>query len=220
MIDYPGKLASVIFLGRCNFRCGFCHNADLVLRPEEIPKFDVDSIFKYLEKKKEWVEGICVTGGEPTLQKGLPELLKKLKARKLAIKLDTNGTTPKILKKLIDDGLVDYVAMDIKTSKEKYEEATGVKVNLENIQESIDLIKSSGLEYEFRTTAVPSLVTVKEVEAISKWLGKDTKKYVIQQFFPVKVIDEKYYNEKPYLTPEIEELVEVAKKIISNVESR
>ncbi|PLW80359.1 anaerobic ribonucleoside-triphosphate reductase activating protein [Candidatus Woesearchaeota archaeon] len=220
MLDYPGKLVSVIFLGRCNFRCGFCHNADMVIRPDEIPRFDIESIFRYLEKKKDWMDGVCVSGGEPTLHKELPELLRKIKEIGLEVKLDSNGTNPEMLKSMIEEGLIDYIAMDIKTSREKYELGAGVKVNMENIQKSIDLIKSSGVDYEFRTTIVPEVVTKEDMEKIAEWLGSDTKRYCLQQFVPMKVIEEKYYDVTPYLKGVLEEMGEIARKIIPEVEVR
>lgn len=220
MIDYPGHICSIIFLGRCNFRCGYCHNPDLVTRPDKIPRFDIDSIFNFLEKKKNWITAVCVTGGEPTLQKQLPEFLKRLKDINLKIKLDTNGTNPEMLKKMIKQKLVDYIAMDIKASKDNYQKATKVKVNIKNIEESIDLIKSSDLDYEFRTTITPDLIDEKEIEKITRWLKKDTKTYCLQQFVPVKVLDEKYLDIDPYLKPDLEKMKKIAEKTISKVELR
>lgn len=220
MLDYPGKIVSVIFLGRCNFRCGFCHNADMVLRPDEIPRFDEESIFKYLKKRANWLNGVCVTGGEPTLHSDLPQLLKKIKELGLDVKLDSNGTNPKLLKEIIDANLVDYLAMDIKTSKERYSEGVGVKVNIAQIDESINIIKNSGVDYEFRTTVVPEIVTKQDVEKIASWLGSDTKKYCLQQFVPIKVLDEKYYKVTPYLKPDLIEMGEIARTVITDVEVR
>lgn len=219
MLDYPGKIVSVIFTAGCSFRCGFCHNPELVNNDERLIPFEEEKVLDYLEGRKNWLDGVCITGGEPTLEKELPTLMKKIKKIGLMIKLDTNGTNPKMLKEIIDEKLADYLAMDIKTSKEKYEKACGVKVDMKKIQESIDLIKESGIDYEFRTTAVPTLVDTEDIREISEWIG-DVNIFAIQQFVPIKTLDEKYSEIHHYHIPVLNEMAEIARKKIKNVEVR
>lgn len=219
MLDYPGKISAVIFTGGCNFRCGFCHNPELVNNDPRLTPFDEDYVLEYLEEKRRWIDGVCITGGEPTLEKDMPLLLRKIKDLGLLVKFDTNGTNPEMLKVLIDGKLVDYVAMDIKNSKEKYEKTCEVKINMDNIQKSIDLIMSSSVDYEFRTTIVPGVVDKEDVEKISEWISK-AKKYAIQQFVPIKTLNPKYANIEHYHTPILNAMGEIAKKKIKEVEVR
>ncbi len=219
MLDYPGKIAAVIFTGGCNFRCGFCHNPELVNNDPRLTPFEEDYVLGVLEEKKKWIDGVCITGGEPTLEKDMPQLIKKIKDLGLLVKFDTNGTNPVMLKQLIDEKLVDYVAMDIKTSKEKYEQACEVKVNMDNIEKSIGIIMASDVEYEFRTTAVPGIVDKNDIEQISEWI-KGAKKYAIQQFIPIKTLNPKYADTHHYHIPVLKEMGEIAKKNIKEVEVR
>lgn len=195
MLDYPGKLSACIFLSRCNFRCPYCHNVELVNDDVRLIPFDNEKIFDYLKKKKEWMDGVVISGGEPTLHAGLVELCEKIKKIGYSIKLDTNGTNPKMLKQLIDSKLVDYVAIDIKSSKEKYDEATNVKSNIDAISESVNMLIKGDVDYEFRTTVLPGLVDISDMKKIGEWI-KGAKRYYIQQFIPIKTLNETYI-EKP-----------------------
>lgn len=182
LIDYPGHLAATVFTVGCNFRCPFCHNPELV----SSIKYNVSSIleadfFKFLEDRKGKLEGICITGGEPTIQPDLPEFIKKIKNLGYKVKLDTNGTRPDVLRRLFAENLLEYVAMDIKSDLKNYEKTANSKVDLERIKLSTELIRNSGIDYEFRTTAVPSLHKVEDFIKIGKWL-KGSKKYVLQAF--------------------------------------
>ncbi len=196
LIDYPGHLCAIIWTVGCNFRCPFCYNRDLVFgNVERIPERE---IFAYLKKRKGILEAVEITGGEPTLQNDLYEFISKIKKLGYLVKLDSNGTHPQALERLFNAKLVDYIAMDIKAPPQKYRRLTGVEnVNLDNIETSIKIIKNKALDYEFRTTVVPGLLTKDDIVAIAKWL-KGAKKYVLQQFeAPPHLIDE-HFKEAPY----------------------
>ena len=181
-LDYPRHLAATIFLGGCNMRCLFCHNASLVLRPDSQPVIPTEEVLSYLTKRRGVLEGVCITGGEPTLYKELPLFIKQIKDIGLKVKLDTNGTNPAMMKELIDNGLIDYVAMDIKNSREKYIQTAGNKdISLDKINESISLLLSNIIDYEFRTTVVKELHTKNDMESIGSWI-KGAKAYYLQAY--------------------------------------
>lgn len=181
LIDYPEHLACVLFAHGCNLRCPFCHNAPLVTFNPASP-MDMSVISDFLEKRKGILEGICLTGGEPLMQKDCLDFLRYLRKFGFKIKLDTNGFFPKELKIAIDEKLVDYIAMDIKACKENYPLAVGNEnIDISPIYESIDIIKNSSIDYEFRTTAVKGLHKIDEFSEIANWI-KGAKKYFIQQF--------------------------------------
>ena len=142
--DYPGTISATVFLGSCNFRCPYCHNKELVLDPEGLPNFPMDYVMNFLDSRKDWLEGICVTGGEPLLHRDLGDFLSVLKTRGLSVKLDTNGSFPSRLEALIQKDLVDSIAMDVKAPMDRYEEVTRTKVDKEKIQKSIEIIMHSG----------------------------------------------------------------------------
>ena len=174
LLDYPGYLACTAFTGACNFRCPFCHNAPLVLSPDACEHITEEEFFSFLASRKGRLEGVCITGGEPTLQPDLPEFLAKIKAMGFLIKLDTNGYRPEVLKRLLDTHLVDTVAMDIKNSKEAYALTAGLPdktFSIEKIEESIRLLLTSGIPHEFRTTVVAELHDVSRMKGIGKWLS-------------------------------------------------
>ena len=158
LLDYPGHVAATLFTGGCNFRCPFCHNSNLILNPTSSSLISEDEIFHFLKKRKNILSGICITGGEPTLQTDLAEFIKKLKSLEYKIKLDTNGYHPKILSDLLDQNLLDYIAMDIKSGYSNYSDICGISnFNITPITESISVIENSGINYEFRTTVVNEL---------------------------------------------------------------
>ncbi len=187
LLDFPGKVACTLFLQGCNFRCPFCHNSDLLPHKGEECMTE-EAFLKFLESRKGLLDGVAITGGEPTGQPGLPELIGKIKALGFAVKLDTNGTNPKMLTDLVEAGLVDYVAVDVKNSPEKYAETVGLpSLKLDKIAESLAFLISSEVDYEFRTTLVAQFHTEKDVEAIGQWLtslvpGKKPKKLFLQSF--------------------------------------
>ncbi len=171
LLDYPEHIAATVFTGGCNFRCPFCHNGELVLDPAGQPSIAEEEVLSYLKKRQGILQGVCVTGGEPTLQKDLKEFLRKIKELGYPIKLDTNGYMPGVLWNLLQEHLIDYVAMDIKASRENYARAAGLKnMDLSRIEESIGILKSSGIPYEFRTTVVKGIHTVGEFEEIGRWI--------------------------------------------------
>ena len=193
MVDYPGKIATTVFTMGCNFRCPFCHNPELVIGPQlSVHNNDIEKIFfNFLEKRKGKLEAVCITGGEPTLQSDLIEFMQKIKEAGYLVKLDTNGTRPDIIKKAIDENVVDYIAMDIKNSLKKYNETVGgVGVDLDRIKMSVNLIKNSGIDYEFRTTVVPGIHIEKDFNEIAKWLN-GSKKYSLQVYRDFKILDPK-----------------------------
>ena len=181
LLDFPGHTACTVFTGACNFRCPFCHNASLVLHPDGLPAMPESELFAFLEKRKKLLDGVAVTGGEPTLQPDLPDFLRRIRELGYAVKLDTNGGRPEVLKRILDAGLADYAAMDIKSSPEHYEQAAGVSGILDAVKESVELLRRSGVPHEFRTTAVKNLHTAEDFRSIGKWLGGEAR-YFIQSY--------------------------------------
>ena len=197
LIDYPGKVAATVFTLGCNFRCPFCYSSELVL-PEKVkkqPRISEDSFFAFLKKRRKLLDGIVICGGEPTAHKDLPEFIKKIKELGFLVKLDTNGYLPNVLEKLLQKKLLDYVAMDIKAPKEKYEKYSGVKINLLKIEKSIRLLNSSAknIDYEFRTTVAPGLKE-KDIFKIVEWIISssdnlgEAPKYFLQEFSDKKEV--------------------------------
>jgi len=199
LIDYPGRLAATVFLIGCDFRCPFCYSSELVL-PEKIknqPRIPEKEFFKFLKERKGLLEGVTICGGEPCINKDLPQFCKKIKKHGYLVKLDTNGSKPEMLKNLIGKKLIDYVAMDIKASQEKYAKAIGVKLNIKKIQKSINILKDREIDFEFRTTIVPTIHQKEDILKIARWI-KPARKYFLQNFRPEKTIDPSFENIKPY----------------------
>ncbi|MCX6761951.1 MAG: anaerobic ribonucleoside-triphosphate reductase activating protein [Candidatus Moranbacteria bacterium] len=194
LIDFPGTLATTVFTVGCNFRCPFCHNPELVLGAGQLASGTENKtekeFFEFLKKRKGKLEGVCITGGEPTLQPDLIEFIKKVRALGFRIKLDTNGARPDILKKLLDLKLLDFVAMDIKNQPKRYAQTVGVRVDTERMQLSVDLIRSSRVDYEFRTTVVPGIHTEKDFLVIAKWLA-GARAYYLQEYREDVILDKK-----------------------------
>lgn len=199
LIDYPGKVACTVFFIGCNFYCPFCYSSELVL-PEKIklqPQIREKELFDFLKERKGLLEGIVICGGEPTINPHLPNFIKKIKDLGYLVKLDTNGSNPEMLKKLIDEKLINYVAMDIKAPKEKYNLAAGVKVNINNIKKSIKILKRGKIDYEFRMTVVPTLHSKEDIIEIAKWIGP-AKKFFLQNFRAEKTLNPEFKKIKPY----------------------
>ena len=182
MVDFPGKLAATVFTGGCNLRCPFCHNALLVTRLAESPSLSVEDILSFLDSRKNLLDGMVLSGGEPLMQPGCTDFLQKVRDLGLSIKVDTNGCYPEVLRDILNRGLVDYVAMDIKNRRKKYAETVGIpNFDLSPIEESIQILKTSGVDYEFRTTVVQELHTADDIRAIAQWVqGAPT--YALQKF--------------------------------------
>ncbi len=181
LLDYPGKTACTVFTGGCNYRCPFCHNAGLVTKmdTEIIPESEV---FNHLKKRQGILDGVAISGGEPLLQGDIEEFLKKIKELGYSIKLDTNGSFPDKLKSIIDNGLCDYVAMDIKNSKERYNETVGIdKFDISLMEKSVEILMNSDVQFEFRTTVTKNFHTVEDIEKIGEWI-RGTEKYYLQNF--------------------------------------
>ena len=179
LLDFPGHVAATVFFGGCNFRCPFCHNGDLVLSPDREPSFSQEEILSYLKKRSRILDGVCVTGGEPTLQADLASFLTQIKALGLAVKLDTNGYRPERLAALCEEGLVDYVALDIKGAPYQYARICGLpQLDLSRIEASVDFLKKGTVDYEFRTTVVRELHKEEDFAAIGAWLAGASAYYL------------------------------------------
>lgn len=202
LIDYPGKIACIVFLAGCNFRCPWCYSSELVL-PVKImsqPKFSEKEFFDFLRERKGLLEGVVICGGEPTVNKDLPQFIEKIKNLGFFVKLDTNGSNPKMLKDLVNTKLVDYVAMDIKTSLDNpaYKMILGENVKLDDIKESVDFLKKGNVGFEFRTTCVPEIHSKEEFAQIANWIGGPNITYYLQGFRAEKTIDPEFEKIKPF----------------------
>jgi len=220
LIDWEGKIVSTLYVPSCNFRCPYCYNCDLILHPENFPDISQREINNYLLERKDFIDGICMSGGEPTLYPDLSAYFKGIKDKGFLIKLDTNGTNPKLLKNLIDFGLVDYIALDIKSSLDfkNYFKAAGIKdkMMMERVKDSIELIMNSKIDYEFRTTIVPLLHSEETIIKIARYIS-GAKKYVLQNFSPLeKTLEPSFQKIKPYSDEKIQDLSEKTKKYVPN----
>jgi len=220
LVDWDGKVSSVVFLPGCNMRCPFCYNATLVLRPQEMPTIPFSRVEGRLKKSGGWVDGAVITGGEPTIHKELPMLCEKIKALGLSVKVDTNGTNPQVIEKLVKNRLVDYVAMDVKAplTSERYSEASGVDVGplMGKIGQTIDFLMNGEVEYEFRTTLVSTLHTPEDVVGICQRI-KNCRKYILQNFkSEVETINPSFKNLKPFAEKEMQSFLAEAKRFVPN----
>jgi pyruvate formate lyase activating enzyme len=218
LVDWKGKVVSTVFTPGCNFKCPFCFNVDLVYNFNKLDIIPEEKVIEFLKKNSKFIDGVAVIGGEPTLQNDLPEFCRKIKNLKLKVRIFTNGTDSEMIKKLIDEKLIDSVAMDVKAplEKEKYDKLAGVSVDLNEIKKSISIIKESGIDYEFITTVIPTLLSEKDIEGIAKYLN-DSEKYVLHRFLPENACDKRLRNLKIQTDEEMEKLVSKAKKYIKNV---
>jgi pyruvate formate lyase activating enzyme len=208
LTDFPGKVACIVFLVNCNFKCKFCYNKELTshrfFKKSKRELIQDSDFFKFLESKKKMLDGVVITGGEPTVSPGLFEFIKKIKGMGFAIKLDTNGTNPKIIKKLLSENLLDYIAMDVKAPLGKYKEIVQTEVAPETIMESIDLLRASGVPHEFRTTLYPKL-TKSDLIEMSRLVPKE--KWFWQTFQPKQALDTKSRKLKPLKPLEMKEII-------------
>ncbi|MBQ7035764.1 MAG: anaerobic ribonucleoside-triphosphate reductase activating protein [Clostridia bacterium] len=217
LLDYPGRTACTVFLAGCNFRCPFCHNFELVVNPAA-PLMTDEELLDYLQKRKGLLDGVAITGGEPLLRKELPELLRKVKALGYAVKLDTNGSFPARLKALVEEGLVDYVAMDVKNAPARYGETVGfLKLDLAAIQKSIDYLLTDAVDYEFRTTVVEQYHSAEEIRAIAEWI-QGAKRYYLQQFKASERVPNEALSAPSY--QKMQEYLQIASEIIPQTELR
>ena len=206
LIDYPDNISSILFLSGCNFRCPYCHNRDLVL--DRLPKIDEKVIIDDLKSRKKYIDGVVITGGEPTLYSDLIDLIRKIKEIPLLVKLDTNGSNPDLLEELLNLKLLDYVSMDIKADLENYSKTIGVEIDTDIIKESIYTLKNSKIDYEFRTTVVPPFFNDEIARNIGE-LIKGSKNYYLQQYVPKNTLDPKFENIIPYPRKTLERFVEI-----------
>lgn len=222
LIDYPGKVCAIVFTIGCNFRCPFCHNSELVIgKPKEVPS---EVIFEYLEKNKNLLDAVEITGGEPTLQSDLKDFAKKIKELGLLVKVDTNGARTNVIKELINEELVDYIAMDVKAPLEfeKYNKVVGgvlTREMFENVKKTIEVIMKSGIDYEFRTTIVPTLHSDEDIISIANAI-RGAKLYVLQQFIPRNTLDPSFLKLTPLPKEKLEELKKKCEELVEKVEIR
>ena len=198
-LDWRGKLCSVIFLPGCNFRCPYCHNHPLVFHPEQYATFPLEDILARLHSLRNWIDGVCVTGGEPTLHTDLPLLIREIKRHGFLVKLDTNGSNPPMLENLIEGGEIDFVSMDVKAplGPFSYSRSTGLPVNLRPILESIEILKRRKVDYEFRMTVVPGLHREEDIRTLGNHL-RAGQRFILQNFNPENPLDPSLRNIIPY----------------------
>jgi pyruvate formate lyase activating enzyme len=188
LIDYPEHIATIVFTQGCNYRCPYCHNSSLIANSSQKSSYlSLEDFWNFIKKRRKLIDGVSITGGEPTLQPGLIDFIKEIKARGLKVKLDTNGSNPDILAELLAANLLDYIAMDIKSSLQSYSAVVG-ECNLDKVKKSIELIKSSKIDYEFRTTVVPTLHTEQDFKDIGELIA-GAERYYIQNFRPINTLD-------------------------------
>jgi pyruvate formate lyase activating enzyme len=220
LIDYPDHVATVLFTGGCNFRCPMCHNADLVLRADEMPTLPEKEVWDFLAQREGLVDGVVITGGEPTLQPDLLPFLRRLKEASLAAKLDTNGYLPDVLEALLNAGLLDYVALDVKAPPEKYPLLAGLAdVDIARVEQSITLLKESRIPHEFRTTVAPGLLDEDDVEEIARWIA-GAEQYTLQQFRPLNTLDPALEKATPYPMDMLRAMAARASRWVSRVTVR
>lgn len=206
LLDFPEKIAAIVFTVGCNFRCGYCHNPELINGEAKI-----EEVFEFLKTRQGKLDGVVITGGEPCLQKDLPEFIKQVKELGFAVKLDTNGSFPEMLEKVLPD--LDYVAMDIKAPLEKYSQIVNVDVDTSKILKSIEILKNCGVDYEFRTTVVKSQLSFEDFEKIGQ-LIQGAPRYYLQRFEASKILDKGLENEKTYSTEEFERIIDILKPYV------
>lgn len=219
MLDWEGKIVSTLYVPYCNFRCPYCQNSGLVLNPDEYETIPFEVIEEHLVKHKGWIDGICLTGGEPCLYEDLIDFIKKIRCIGMQVKLDTNGTFPEVLKEIFDMDIINYLAMDIKGAlePESYNNSVGTKNEtlLQKVKESIKIIMDSKIDYEFRTTVVPTLHAKEDIERIAQYI-KGAKKYALQNFKPQETLDPDYMKIQPYNSEEIKKICDCVSNYVGN----
>jgi len=214
--DFPGHLSATIFTGGCNFRCPYCHNAELVLKPSSLSTISREAFLEFLEVRRGFLDAVCITGGEPLMHEDVGDLLSAIKGGGLLVKIDTNGAYSDRLRELIAEGLVDYVAMDVKAPLKKYPKAVGVAVDTEAIRESIAILRESGCGHLFRTTVVPGLLSGDDIGAIAEMLEGEAE-YRLQPFVAGHTLDPAYADRPSCSREELARLAGIAGKYIPNV---
>lgn len=217
--EFPGIISCIVFTQGCNFRCPYCHNPELVLPEKFTSLIEEEFFFSFLEKRKKYLEGVVITGGEPSIQPDIIEFVKKIKEHGFKIKFDTNGSFPEIIEILLNENLVDYISMDLKGPLENYKMITGVEVDTSKIERSVELIKNSKIDYEFRTTVVKSQISIDDFYKIGEIL-KGAKKYFLQKFVPSKLVNPEFLKEETYSDEEFEEIRKIMIKYVKYCEIR
>lgn len=216
LLDYPGHIAALVFFGGCNLTCSYCHNPALVLEPDQIPDFPQADLIDELQRRRSFIDGVVISGGEPTLDPQLLPLLRQVKELGLQVKLDTNGLAPKVLKELIWEGLVDLVALDLKTAPARYGELHIGPVATDNLVESVRLLLEGPVDCEFRTTCVPDFIGEEEIHELGE-LIRGADRWMLQQYVPRHALDETAQAIEPYEAEQIEALAVVARQYVDEV---
>ncbi len=214
-LDWPGKICSVLFLAGCNFRCPYCHNHPLIFHPGQFASISLKEILRRLHSFKGWIDGVCLTGGEPTLHADLPLLIRKIKENGFPVKLDTNGSCPEMLEKLIDEGKLDFVSMDVKGPLDpfSYRRATGLPVDLSLISKSIEILKRGKVEYQFRMTIVPQLHSAEEIQTLGEQL-RAGRRLTLQNFNPENPLDPSFKKTVPYDPKVLKEMEKMVQEMV------
>lgn len=216
LLDYPKKIGSIVFLGGCDFKCPFCQNPDLIDGGKNFPSLSRETLMEELITRKNFIDGVVISGGEPTIHSELPELIAEIKSIGFPVKLDTNGNNPEMIEKLLKEGLVDFIAMDVKTSFEKYSQAAGLPVDIQRIKKSIECIRLNAPDYEFRTTVVPTLVDEEDIQRIAE-ICRGSKIFYLHQFRSIITYDEEYEKIKSYTIDVLENYKKILLSTISEV---
>lgn len=216
LLDFPERIASLVFFGGCNLSCPFCHNPTLVVDPEQYPDYPVAALLEELRERRNFIDGVVVSGGEPTLDPGLIPFLQQVKSLGLLVKLDTNGLVPALLEQAMAEGLVDFVALDLKTAPERYGELHSSPVDVHALYMSVRLLLHGDIEYEFRTTCVPSLVGDGEIRAIGEML-RGARRWVLQQYVPGYALDKRLQTVAPYPEPILRRFARQAEAYVDEV---
>jgi len=216
LLDYPGRIASLVFYSGCNLTCPFCHNPDLVIAPERLPDIPEEDLLTDLEARRSFVDGVVVTGGEPTCDPGLLAFLRRIKGLGLLVKLDTNGLAPNVLAQAIDESLVDYLALDVKTAPDRYGELHSRPVVLGNLEKTVSLVLADAIDYEIRTTCVPGFVTERDIHQLGRLL-KGARRWVLQQYAPTHALAPKLRETEPYPSGYLEDLSVLARQYVGEV---
>ncbi|PLX92097.1 MAG: anaerobic ribonucleoside-triphosphate reductase activating protein [Desulfuromonas sp.] len=220
LVDYPGKMAALIFFGGCNLTCPFCHNPALVIAPQELPDMPYELLLEELETRRGFIDGVVITGGEPTLAKELPDLLRQLRRLNLQIKLDTNGLLPDTLSELINEKLLDLVALDLKTAPHRYNELHSTPIATDLLKQSIALLKGQkSCQVEFRTTCVPGLIGEKEIHLLGTSLS-GAKEWSLQQYAPGHALDPAWKELRPYSSADLYQLARIAGTYVPTIHWR
>lgn len=233
LVDFPETIACTVFTVGCNFRCPFCHNRDLVslagFKKSKIKPIMEKEFFEFLQKRRRWLDGVCLSGGEPTIHRDLPDFIQKIKFLKYKVKLDTNGTNPLMLAELYRSNLLDYVAMDVKTAFKEYEKAVNIKYKISKIKNSLKLIMQSKVNYDFRTTVVPGMHNSRSLLALANDLVKITKSikypaesinYFLQNFQPENCLDLAFLQKKPFTQVEMKKMLKTVQVILPKARIR